>query len=72
MSTEDLGSYAVEILIPDAFDIDQKRALCRNVAQSVANLIAGLSSVVAERDSMNRAANSLPPVLPNMLVKLRG
>lgn len=36
------------------------------------NLIAGVISIVAERDSSNKAAAEMPHVLPHQLVMLRG
>ena len=43
-----------------------------SIATCSVNLIAGLANIVAERDSRNDAAESMPPVLPHQLVKLRG
>ena len=34
--------------------------------------MAGIASIVAERDSRNNAADYMPPVLPHQLVKLQG
>jgi hypothetical protein len=35
-------------------------------------LIAGLANIVAEQNSMNEAAEKVPPVLPHQLVTLKG
>jgi hypothetical protein len=47
-------------------------AFVKSIATCYVNLIAGLANIVAERDSVNDAAESMPPVLPHQLVKLRG
>ncbi|BFI14114.1 hypothetical protein MPTK1_5g00010 [Marchantia polymorpha subsp. ruderalis] len=43
-----------------------------NLAVCKVNLIAGVISIVAERDSSNKAAAEMPHVLPHQLVMLRG
>ena len=65
---EDIGTFAVETL--DALDVAEKNQLYQNVLKCVVNLIAGIARVVAEQDSMNEAANKIPPILPHMLLKL--
>jgi hypothetical protein len=47
-------------------------AVVKSIATCSVNLIAGLTNIVAGRDSVNHAAISMPPVLPHQLVKLRG
>jgi 7,8-dihydro-6-hydroxymethylpterin-pyrophosphokinase len=47
-------------------------AVVKSISTCSVNLIAGLANIVAERDSVNDAAKSMPPVLPHELVKLRG
>ena len=67
---EDIGTFAVEIL--DALDVVEKNQLYQNVSKCVVNLIAGIARVVTEQDSMNEAANEIPPILPHMLLNLCG
>ena len=67
---EDIGTFAVETL--DALDVVEKNQLYQNVSKCVVNLIAGIARVVAEQDSMNEAANEIPPILLHMLLKLHG
>jgi hypothetical protein len=47
-------------------------AVVKSIAICSVNLIASLTNIVAERASMNHAAESMPPVLPHQLVKLCG
>ena len=56
----------------NALDVVEKNQLYQNVSKCVVNLIAGIARVVAEQDSMNEAANEIPPILPHMLLKLCG
>ena len=56
----------------DALDVVEKNQLYQNVSKCVVNLVAGIARVVAEQDSMNEAANEIPPILPHMLLKLCG
>jgi hypothetical protein len=50
-----------------------KRALVvKSDATCSVNLITALASTVVERDSLNIASHSLPPLVPHQLVKLRG
>ena len=51
---------------------DAMTELVKDVAVCTVNLIAGVDSVVTERDSSNKAALEMPPVLPHQLVSLRG
>ena len=67
---EDIGTFTVETL--DALDVVEKNQLYQNVSKCVLNLIAGIARVVAEQDSMNEAANEIPPMLPHMHLKLYG
>ena len=67
----DLGTY-VEDAIHSIDDDEKMKELYKGLSKCVVNLISGISSVVAERDSMNDAGEALPPVLPHQLVKLRG
>ena len=46
--------------------------LVKDIAVCIVNLIAGVDSVVAERDSSNEAALEMPPVLPHQLASLPG
>ena len=46
--------------------------LVKDIAVCTVNLISGVDSVVAERDSSNEAALEMPPVIPHQLVSLRG
>ena len=65
---ENNGTFAVEAL--DTLDVVEKNQLYQNVSKCVVNLIAGIARVVAEQDSLNEAANEIPPILPQMLLKL--
>jgi hypothetical protein len=47
-------------------------AIVKSIATCSVNLVAGLTNIIAERDSVNDAAESMPPVLPHQLVTLRG
>ena len=67
---EDIGTFAVETL--DALDVVEKNQLYQNVSKCVVNLIAGITRVVAGQDSMKEAANEILPIVPHMLLKLRG
>ena len=46
----------------DGLDVVENDLLYQNVSNCVVNLIAGLARVVAEQDSMNDAANEVPPI----------
>jgi hypothetical protein len=52
--------------------VDEMAVVVKSIATCSVNLIAGLTNIVAERDSVNHAAESMPPALPHQLVKLRG
>ena len=67
---EDIGTFAVETL--HALDAVEKNQLYQIVSKCVVNLIAGIARVVTEQDSMNEAANEIPPILQHMLLKLCG
>ena len=67
---EGIGTFAVETL--DTLDVVEKNQLYQNVSKCVVNLIAGIARVVAEQDSMNEAAKTIPPILPHVLLKLHG
>lgn len=68
---EDLGSYAMEAIAE--LGVEATHIFCQDVSKCVVNLIARIADVVAERDSSNEsAADEIPPVLPHLLVKLRG
>ena len=55
-----------------ALDAVEKNQLYQIVSKCVVNLIAGIARVVTEQDSMNEAANEIPPILQHMLLKLCG
>ena len=67
---EGIGTFAVETL--DVLDVAEKNQLYQNVLKCVVNLIAGIARVVAEQDSMNEAAKTIPQILPHVLLKLHG
>ena len=50
----------------------EKQLIFCNVSKCAVNLIAGLANIVAERNSMNEAAEKVPPVLPHQFLTLRG
>jgi hypothetical protein len=56
----------------EKISVDEMAAIVKSIATCSVNLVAGLTIIVAERDSVNDAAESMPPVLPPQLVKLRG
>jgi hypothetical protein len=51
---------------------DEMVDVIESIATCSVNWIADLANIVAERDSQNDAAESIPPALRNQLVKLRG
>jgi hypothetical protein len=67
---KDLGSFVIGAMAK--IDLDEMALVVKSVATCSVNLIAALASIVAERDSLNIASHSLPPVVPHQLVKLRG
>jgi hypothetical protein len=67
---EDLGSFAIETL--KNLENEEKQLIFCNVSECAVNLIASLANTVAERNSMNEAAEKVPPVLPHHSVTLRG
>lgn len=66
----DMGSFVIEAM--DDIGADEKAVVVKSIATCCVDLLAGLASIAAERDSRNDAADSMPPVLPHQLVKLRG
>jgi hypothetical protein len=52
--------------------IDEMAAVVKSIANCFVNVIAGLTNIVAGRHSVNHAAISMPPILPQQLVKFRG
>ena len=67
---EDLGRFVISSM--EAVDDEIVDAVVKNVATCAVNLMTGIASVVAESDSMNDAADYMPPFLPHQLVKLQG
>lgn len=67
---QDLGLFVRSKI--EEIDADTMNVLVKGLAVCTVNLIAGVISVVAERDSSNEAAAQMPPVLPHQLVSLRG
>jgi hypothetical protein len=67
---KDLGCFVITAI--EKISVDEMAAVVKSIATCSVNLIAGLTNIVAERDSVNHAAESMPPVLPHQLVKLRG
>ena len=67
---EDLGRFVISLM--EAVGDEIVAAVVKNVATCAVNLMAGIASIVAERDSRNDAADYMPPVLPHQLVKLQG
>jgi hypothetical protein len=66
----DLGTFVIGAM--EQIRADEMAEVIKSIATCSVNLIAGLANIVAERDSRNDAAESMPPVLPHQLVKLRG
>ena len=66
----DLGSFVVMTM--DEIGVDEKAVVIKSLATCSVKLIAGFARIVAERDSRSDAADAMPPVLPHLLVKLRG
>ncbi|CAI5705317.1 unnamed protein product [Peronospora farinosa] len=52
--------------------VEEVASNVKNIVISCVIMIAGLANIEAERDSRNDAADSIPPVLPHQLVRLRG
>ena len=68
---EDLGTFASDTM--SSFGTEGMRPIYKSLSECTLKLIEGIDSVVAERSSVNDAAEeNLPPVLPHELVKLRG
>ena len=67
---EDLGRFIISLM--EVVGNEIVAAVVKNVATCAVNLMAGIASIVAERDSRNDAADYMPPVLPHQLVKLQG
>jgi len=51
-------------------DIEQNRIICA-VGNLVLSIVEGIIAIQAERDSENRPADDIPPVLPHEFIKLR-
>ncbi|CAK9209291.1 unnamed protein product [Sphagnum troendelagicum] len=67
---EDLGLFVAGKI--EETGAEAMAELLKSLAVCTVNLIAGVISIVAERDSSNEAATEMPPVLPHQLVMLRG
>lgn len=67
---EDLGNFVIATI--EGINPETMASIVKNIATCCVELIAGIASIVAERDSQNDAADAIPPVLPHQLVKLRG
>jgi hypothetical protein len=67
---EDLGLFVAGKI--EETGAEAMAELLKSLAVCTVNLIAGVISIVAERDSSNEAATERPPVLPHQLVMLRG
>lgn len=59
---EDGGAFVVTEM--DKLDDPKKAIVVSTFANFALNLVCGISSIVAERDMQNNAADELPPVLP--------
>jgi hypothetical protein len=66
---EDLGRFVISSM--EAVGDEIVSAVVKNVATCVVNLVAAITSIVAERDSRNDAADYMPPVLPHQLVRFK-
>ncbi|KAI9914734.1 hypothetical protein PsorP6_007279 [Peronosclerospora sorghi] len=53
-------------------DQEDTEHIVKNVLTCFAYLLSDIAAVVAERDSSNNAAESMPPVFPHQLAKMRG
>jgi hypothetical protein len=67
---EDLGLFVAGKI--EETGAEAMAELLKSLAVCTVNLIAGVISIVAERDSSNEAATEMPLVLPHQLVMLRG
>lgn len=67
---EDLGLFVAGKI--EETGAEAMAELLKSLAVCTVNLIAGVISIVAERDLSNEAAMEMPPVLPHQLVMLRG
>jgi hypothetical protein len=65
-----LGNYL--IIVIDEVGIDAMIPIVKNITACSVEVIAKIVVFVCEHDSQNDAADSMPPVLPHQLVKLRG
>lgn len=65
---EDLGQFVLDKIEESGADVMTK--LVKGLAVCAVNLIAGVVSTIAERDSSNEAALDMPPVLSHQLVSL--
>ena len=65
---EDLGPFVTGTIEETA--ADAMAELVKGLAVCTVNLIAGVISIVAERDSSNEAATEMSPVRPHQLVML--
>ena len=65
---EDLGMFVLDKI--EETGADAMTELVKYITVCIVNLIAGVDSVVAERDSSIEAALDMPPVLPHQLVLL--
>lgn len=70
VALEDLGLFVQSNI--EEIGVDAMNILVKGLAVCAVNFIAGVIFVVAERDSSNKVAAQMPPVLSHQLVSLRG
>ena len=69
---KDQDLFAVDLLqYIQQTNQEQYKMVVHSTALLFAEGVNGLSSIVVERDATNEPTDSLPPVLPHNLVKLR-
>ena len=65
-----LDSFVIDAI--EEIDNDEMELVVKSIVTCSVELIAGLARIMAERDSRNDVADTMPPVLPRQLLKLRG
>ncbi|KAI9912913.1 hypothetical protein PsorP6_005169 [Peronosclerospora sorghi] len=67
---EDLGTFVIDSM--QLISQKDTERIVKNVSTCSADLLSDIAAVVAERDSSNKAAEYMTPVLPHQLAKMRG
>ena len=67
---EDMGNFVIDTM--DDIGFAEMANVIMNIATCSVELIARIAAICVERDSSNNPTDSMPPVLPHQLVKIRG